>query len=347
LTVGSITQEMGHLNIAYLVASNTLSGGLRVVMQQAHGLTARGHVVTLVCPDPPPDWFPLGKVRWDTSDFASSTALGQADVRIATFWNTVSPAFKDFRGPIFHLCQGYEADFSFYASVKKKIESAYRMPTHKLAIAPHLINRLEVLGHTPVSYIGQTFEPSEFPPALNRTFDQSLPIILVVGIFEADVKGVREALTALAELRRLGVPFCLRRVSMLPPTQEETVLIAADEYHIQLPPRQMGEVYRTSDLLIGPSHPEEGFGLPVLESLASGLPALLSDTPGHRHIAAEAAEYFPCASIPALASQCAALLSRASRRAQLSSRGPRQASRFSTSLVIDRLVAVFREVLMK
>lgn len=339
--------DVEHLKIAYLIASNALSGGLRIAIQQAKGLASRGHAVTLVSPDPKPDWFELGNARWETADFKSAEALSDADVRIATFWNTVSPAITDFSGPVFHLCQGYEADFSFYRDRQKEIESAYGRPTHKLAIAPHLLDRLTALGYAPVTYVGQAFDPMEFPHAAKRAFNRFPPNVLVAGIFEADVKGVRDALTALAELRHLGTQFRLRRVSTLPITEAETGLIESDEYHLRLTPRQMGEVYRSSDLFIGPSHPEEGFGLPALEALASGLPALLSDTHGHRHIAGEAAEYFPCAKIPALASQCAALLSCASRRAQLSSRGPRQASRFSTSLVIDRLIAVFRKVLMK
>jgi glycosyltransferase involved in cell wall biosynthesis len=336
-----------HLKIAYLIASNDLSGGLRIAIQQARGLADRGHVVTLVCPAPEPDWFELGNARWEAADFRCAAALSDADVRVATFWNTVFSALEDFGGPVFHLCQGYEADFSFYRPIREQIESAYRRPTHKLAVAPHLVDRLTALGYAPVTYVGQAFEPLEFPPAKNRPFNRFPPTVLVAGIFEADVKGVRDALTALADIRHLGVPFRLRRVSTLPLTKAETALIEADEYHLRLTPRRMGEIYRSSDLFIGPSHPEEGFGLPALEALASGLPALLSDTPAHRHIAAEAAEYFPCADIPALASGCAALLSDSSRRVFLSAQGPRQAARFSTSPVVDRLVAVFREVLLK
>jgi glycosyltransferase involved in cell wall biosynthesis len=46
----------------------------------------------------------------------------------------------------------------------------------------------------------------------------------------------------------------------------------------------------------------EGYGLPVAESLAAGLPTIASDIPAHREVAAEAALYFPPGDAKALAS---------------------------------------------
>ncbi len=85
------------LRIAYLVASNALSGGLRVISQQAEELARRGHCVSLVCPDPAPDWFILRAARWETSEFQFSKALQTAEIRVATFWSTVSSAILYFR----------------------------------------------------------------------------------------------------------------------------------------------------------------------------------------------------------------------------------------------------------
>jgi glycosyltransferase involved in cell wall biosynthesis len=110
-----------------------------------------------------------------------------------------------------------------------------------------------------------------------------------VGPSEADVKGIDVALEGLRQWRRQGGAFRLRRVSTHPPTRAERDLGLADEYHFSLSPERMPYVYRASDIFIGPSRPQEGFGLPVLEALATVEPSLLSDTPGHREIAEEAA----------------------------------------------------------
>lgn len=333
------------MKVAYLVASSDISGGQRVIFQQAEALANLGCDITLVCPDPEPTWFPVRNAKWETTPFGTSKALADADIRVATFWTTVAPAVRDFEGPVFHLCQGYEPDFSFNAPQKQEIELAYAKATHKLAVSPHVADRLRDAGYTPVSFVGQTFDPLEFPPRKKRRFDQDPPGILLIGIFEADVKGIREASTALTDLRQSGVGFSLRRISTWPISMEEKRILIPDRYDIRLTPLEMGQAYRDSDLFIGPSHPEEGFDLPVLEALSSGLPTLLSDTPGHRYIAGAAAEYFPSEDNRILGLKVATLLSDRPRRAELSAKGPLRTARFRTTDVADRLLAEFEKAL--
>jgi glycosyltransferase involved in cell wall biosynthesis len=332
-------------SVAYLVPESGISGGQRVIFQQAEGLARAGDAVTLVCPSPPPDWFPLEAVRWEQSEFATSGALARAEVRVATFWTTVAPAVLGARGPVFHLCQGYEADLSFYAAWREGIRAAYARPTRKLAVAPHVAERLREEGYEPVVLIGQAFDSEEFPPSPARRFDADVPTILLVGPFEADVKGIREALEALALARARGVQFRLRRISTTPPAGEEEALGLAAEHRVGLLPRQMSEAYQSSDLLIGPCHPEEGFGLPVLEALSSGLPVLLSETPGHRHIARDAAAYFSCGDARALARALEPLLADPARRRLLAELGPAEARRFRTADVVERLRREFAHAL--
>lgn len=329
------------MEIAYLVPESGISGGQRVAFQQAEGLARRGSPVTIVSPSPAPNWFPLDAAQWEKSEFARSRALARADIRVATFWTTVRPAVEGARGPVFHLCQGYEADFTFYVHCREEIRAAYALPTHKLAIAPHVGERLKREGYGDVSVIGQVFDSNEFPAPAARRFDAGVPTVLLVGTFEADVKGVREALEALRIARARGVRFRLRRISTTPPGEEERALGLTDRHQVGLLPREMAAAYEASDLLIGPSYPEEGFGLPVLEALSSGLPAILSDTPGHRHIARDAAVYFPCGDVSELTTALTGLLADSGKRAELSRLGREQASRFRTAAVVDRLLEQF------
>jgi glycosyltransferase involved in cell wall biosynthesis len=102
----------------------------------------------------------------------------------------------------------------------------------------------------------------------------------------------------------------------------------------------MPYAYRASDLFIGPSRPAEGFGLPALEALACGLPCLLSDTPGHREIAGDAAWYFADGDPDAVA-ETLPLLALDAGRERARRLGPGAAARFDTARVAERLESAF------
>jgi glycosyltransferase involved in cell wall biosynthesis len=329
------------MRIAYLLESTELSGGVQVVLQQAEALARRGHRVTVVSPSPSPPWHSLAQARFERTSFRESRALAEADVRVATFWTTVAPAMDAAMGPVFHLCQGYEGGFSFYADRRGEIEAAYREPTRKLAVSATLAARLDELGFGPAQDVGQAFDGSRFIPAPENGLDRpGPPVILLVGVYEADVKGIAVAIEGLRLWRERGGAFRLRRVSTHAAGEKEKEAAVTDEYHHHLSPARMPFAYRASDLFVGPARPEEGFGLPVLEALASGVSCLLSDTPGHREIAGDAAWYFADEDPESLASGVAAALSREAR-AKARIEGPRAASRFDTAKVAARLEAAF------
>lgn len=328
-----------NLRVAYLLESTELSGGAKVVLLQAEALARRGHRVTVVSPGGRPEWFPLSQAHFERSAFGDSAELARAHVRVATFWTTVTPALAGAAGPVFHLCQGYEGDFAFYAASRPEIERAYRAPTVKLTVSETLARRLEEKGLGPATNVGQAFERDGFFPAPARR-PSDPPTVLLVGPYEADVKGIAIALAGLAVWRRRGGRFRLRRVSPLPAGEAEKAWGLADEYHHLLPPDRMPFAYRASDLFIGPSRPAEGFGLPALEALACGLPCLLSDTPGHREIAGEAAWYFADGDPDAVA-ESLPLLALDPGRDRARRLGPAAAARFDTARVAERLESAF------
>jgi glycosyltransferase involved in cell wall biosynthesis len=331
------------MRVAYLLESTELSGGVRVVLAQAEALSRLGHRVTIVSPAPEPRWFSLARARFERSSFPESEALRQADVRVATFWTTAGPAMAGARGPVFHLSQGYEAAFSFYASRRADIEAAYRLPTRKLAVSAALAARLEAAGHGPVENVGQAFDGAGFSPGPERP-SADPPAVLVVGPYAADVKGVDVALAGLDAYRRAGGAFRLRRVAVEPPAPEESAGDLVDEYHRALAPERMPFAYRASDVFVGATRVDEGFGLPALEALACGVPCVLSDTPGNREIAGEAALYFAEGDSAALAARLPEALAPAFR-APARQAGPARARLFDPAAVAARLEAAFARAL--
>ena len=83
------------------------------------------------------------------------------------------------------------------------------------------------------------------------------------------------------------------RLSQWPLSDAERALLEPDEFHEHLPPSQVPELVAGCDLLLAASWEQEGFGLPVLEAMASGVPVVASDVSSFRDFAAPAARLVP------------------------------------------------------
>jgi alpha-1,3-rhamnosyl/mannosyltransferase len=95
-----------------------------------------------------------------------------------------------------------------------------------------------------------------------------------------------------------------------------------------IPESRLDALYRSAALFAFPTR-IEGFGLPLLEALARGVPAIASDLLVLREIAGDAACWAPASDPVAWASAIRALLSDAQRREALAARGLERARRFS------------------
>jgi len=331
------------LRVVYLLESTEPSSRVKVVLLQAEALARRGHRLAVVSPEPMPEWFRLSRAHFEHCSFRESRELARAEVRIATLWTTVFPALEDARGPVFHLCQGYEGGSGFPADRLAEIEAAYRAPTRKLAVSGALARRLEELGFGPVVDVGQAFDAKAFAPVPERQAS-GVPVILLVGPYEAGGNGIPAALEGLALWRERGGGFLLRRVSTRAITPSEKATGLVDEYHHTLAPDRMPFAYRASDIFLGPSRREGGLGLSLLEALACGLACLLSDTPGHREIAGTAAWYFRDGDAGSLADTLPQLLD-GKARARARREGPQAAARFDVAEVASNLERAFRQAL--
>lgn len=102
-------------------------------------------------------------------------------------------------------------------------------------------------------------------------------------------------------------------------------------------------LYNACRIYVNPSL-YEGFGLPVLEALASGAPSLVADTSSLPEVAGDAAQLVPPTEIGAWADAMMALWHNEAARADLAERGPRQAARFSWSRAAEETLAIYRRI---
>lgn len=261
------------------------------MLQQANLMTRRGHAVTVASPAPAPAWFPLAATYRQTRSL-DPAELPAADVTVATFWTTIEPALALSHGEVVHYCQGLEGTYTHNQDQHAAIWSAYQHRIPAMAVAPHLARRLRTQFGRPARVVPQPLEPY-WRPRWRLGPRRRRPRILVMSPFEIDWKGVPTALRAVRALRERGMACELMRLSQWPLGDDERALQEPDVYHEHLLPHQVPALMASCDLLFAPSWEQEGFGLPVLEAMACGLPVVASDVPCFADFAADAARLVP------------------------------------------------------
>ena len=108
--------------------------------------------------------------------------------------------------------------------------------------------------------------------------------------------------------------------------------------------KQLPEYYRCADILLFPSL-YEGFGLPILEAMASGLAVVTSGAGGSAELAGDDAIVVRSREVTPFVEAVAALVDDESKRTEYASRGKRRATRFDWSHCVNRTLRVYERML--
>jgi glycosyltransferase involved in cell wall biosynthesis len=156
-------------------------------------------------------------------------------------------------------------------------------------------------------------------------------------LFVGAIQGRKDPLAALAAARDAGLPLVV-----VGPEKEPALARALRDGGADLRGWVGGDellrLYREASALVFPSR-YEGFGLPVLEAMASGTPVVATDDAAVREVAGDAALY---AARDALG---AAVRRAREERARLAVAGVERARRFSWEAAARATLAVYDEVL--
>jgi glycosyltransferase involved in cell wall biosynthesis len=107
--------------------------------------------------------------------------------------------------------------------------------------------------------------------------------------------------------------------------------------------RQLAGLYRRADAFVHVSL-YEGFGLPVLEAMASGCPVIASDIPQHREVAADAAFFVDPNDVEAIDHALKDVANNSEMTKELRQLGTRRAAEFSWDRCASRTIAVYQRV---
>jgi glycosyltransferase involved in cell wall biosynthesis len=330
------------VRVTYVLGHPTPGGGTKVVAQHAALLREAGAEVTLVAQGARPGWLPFDGPYVDSS--VTPPRLPTQDIVIATFWTTLAIAARWAIGPVAHFCQGYEGRLGYLRADWPAIEAAYAVRAPTLTVTPDLATFLAQrfgracrVARPPVDPL---FRSSRWSPLRHRL--RRVPWIAISGVFEADVKDIPTAIDTVSRLRAGGRRCRVLRISSLPLSAREREMLAPDRYLCAVPPSAVARALRGCDLALFTSRAEEGFGLPLLEAMASGVPAVASRIPSTLFMTQQAVPLVTAGDAAAFAAAAGELLDDAARWRRVRADGCEAARRFDREDVLPELLSAVR-----
>src|SRR6476660_3660498 len=182
-----------------------------------------------------------------------------------------------------------------------------------------------------------------------RNYGIDSPFILYVGRIQAR-KNLPRLVEAYARVRKQGVSAKLVLVGKME-WQSERLLEKVKELHLENAVIFPGYVayddlpllYNAAELFVFPSI-FEGFGLPVMESMASGVPTITSFGSSLEEVAGDGALLVDPSDTASIANAMSRLLGDADLRRELAARGLQRSARFKSGNLAQKTLDVYRSL---
>jgi glycosyltransferase involved in cell wall biosynthesis len=255
----------------------------------------------------------------------------------------------DVRG--LHPGQGWLTCMIFRFVLQRSLDRADQVVTVSQAVREEI---LAFSSSTPVAVVCNGLDAAQFAAVDPAVRDQTLArlniperFLLAVGHFEPR-KNYGTLIDALAVLHREGVSVPLVIVGndsgervRIEQQVRATGLQSIVHLVSGLSDIDVRCLYGAASMLVFPSR-YEGFGIPLLEAIASGIPVAASELPVFREILGDAGCYFDPDSAREMASAIRTVLSEPALREQMIERGGVRVRMFGFDVLAREMEAVYR-----
>jgi glycosyltransferase involved in cell wall biosynthesis len=223
------------------------------------------------------------------------------------------------------------------------------VPTH--AVARELASFLTLPGRVVVSGAGVGEQLGTPPDAVERRRRLGVPdgdYLLTVATLEPR-KGLDVLLAAMAERPGTLPPLVVAGQAgwggVRPDVLARELGLAPDQVVLlgRVPDADLAAVLHGAAVLVAPSR-AEGFGLPVLEAMAAGVPVVSSDAPALVEVGGGATVVTPVGDPALLGAALREVVGDAQRRSALGDSGRRRSADFTWTTVAERLWTLYRSL---
>jgi glycosyltransferase involved in cell wall biosynthesis len=276
LTGRNVNNSEGKKRIIFVLPATSVSGGIRTVFEQADSFQERGFDTEIWALQEQPTWVDLGvQVRTFSNYFDMVVALRNEEaIKVATWWETAQVvwlASVNTGIPVYYV---QEFETWFYPdnpSAQAAVVSSYRREMHHVTIADYQRGELRDVG-VAATLVPSGFDENNFHviPGAERRSDT----VLALGrsFFQKNFAMTLAAWSSLGESRPL-----LSLYGTEPDVAED------ERIRYALKPRnsEVNVLFNEATCFIQTSR-HEGFGLPIIEAMATGCPVITTDSHGNR-----------------------------------------------------------------
>jgi len=271
--INNLDKTKPKFSIGYLLASDSPSGGVKIVFEHANRLKDRGFDVKVFCmnSEAQVSWFDLhAQIKYITDKNIPYT-----DILIGTYFSTLPIVHKSKALIKLHLCQGYEAlCHSEDSLLVSAIEDSYKLIEKKLVVSKWLKNIIDRKYNLNCVYVPNGIDNYHYSFKSHKT--NSPQRILITGNYNLEIKGVSIAIKGVEDFLKQNEGSIVRLAS------EKTDNDDKYEFHNMstMTQEEIAAVYESCDITVSASHKVEGFSLHSLESMASGTAVISTDNGG-------------------------------------------------------------------
>ncbi len=340
------------LNITFILPHKSMTGGLKMLVEQMKWLQMKGHQVHALLRTNDPT-FPIfhehmkiyiSKETVIPSSEPYKSYLEGSDVVVAGFFDQLNE-LSSTPYPVVYWEQGYPFLFGdiprdYNVTIQREyMQQNYSKNVALLASSQLLSKMILTKFQRKASLLPCCIDLSIFNPKDNKLTE---PTILLINNPTVRLKGTDIALETLERVWRLGVRFKVKWV--MPYKNNLSVKSYPIEYIINPSKEKLAATFHDSSLLVCTSL-YEGFGLPPLEAMATGVPVVSTKCGGINMYAehGENALLFDPGDIQGLAGGIIRLLHDEELRGKLIDNGIQTAQNFS----YEKNVAQLEEYLWK
>jgi GT2 family glycosyltransferase/glycosyltransferase involved in cell wall biosynthesis len=346
--VSSLSSEKRKLDIVYVLKGAGLCGGVRVVVEHATRLRARGHNVSLYYLTGEVDSFKqrIPAIRFHSPGALKAALAHSRGIKVATWYETafwvadcLQPGDRGY-----YLVQDIEDCYGSTPQEREAAQATYRLDLRLITEGVWVRDQLKQRFGRNSVFVGMGLDLDTFQPVLASRDSQRILAQARTwsagGAAGARLKGWETARDTVGRCCRLNPRTTLTTFSMEGRPQCASLL---PHSHFQWPSdATLAQLYSQAGLyLLTSTH--EGFGLTAAEAMACGCPVVATYAQGNEEFCldGQTALLAPAGDVEQLARHCLTLQSDPAFAAELGQNGRRLIRNYTWDGVIDRLEREF------